>query len=553
MIRWFESSVAADNTHHIFEDEPLYAERFDEVLKFHPPGLAPVRRAGEAWHIREDGRAAYARRFLRTFGYYELLAAVAAHDGWHHITIEGADLYPERHAWCGNFQHCRCPVRSTAGDYHHITEDGHPAYGERWRYAGDYRDGFAVVQRADGYSTHIDDQGRPMHGRWFLDLDVFHKGFARARDESGWMHVDRTGRPIYARRFGAVEPFYNGQARVERHDGGLEIVDEHARCLAELRPALRSEFHALSADIVGAWRTDTLAVAVDLHIFSALPNAPLEIAMRCGITLDGATRLLRALAELGTVARDVDGTWHATERGAHLRENHPQTLADAAREAAGPQRASWSDLALALRDGEWSPPDIFREVASSPARSASHHRMLRSYARHDYTPIAAHLPLPDAGLIVDAGGGVGVLAELIAQHHPGASVVLLDLPELTAQVPADSRFVAIGADLFAPWPVAADLILFTRVLHDWDDDQALALLRRAVEALNPGGQIAILELLLDEHHPGGGLCDLHLRVVTGGRERTLADFAALLSRAGLRLVRHERMSSLLHLLLATPT
>jgi hypothetical protein len=444
-------------------------------------------------------------------------------------------------------------VRSTAGDYHHITGDGHPAYGERWRYAGDYRDGFAVVQRADGRSTHIDDQGRPLHGRWFLDLDVFHKGFARARDESGWMHVDRTGRPTYARRFSAVEPFYNGQARVERHDGGLEIIDEAARCLAELRPALRSEFHALSADIVGAWRTDTLAVAVELRIFSALPNAPLEIAMRCGITLDGATRLLRALAELGTVTRNVDGTWHATERGAHLREDHPQTLADAAREAAGPQRASWSNLALALRDGEWSPPDIFREVASSPARSTSHHRMLRSYARHDYTPIAAHLPLPDTGLIVDAGGGVGVLAGLIAEQRPGAAVVLLDLPELTAQVPVDSRFVAIGADLFDPWPVAADLVLFTRVLHDWDDDQALALLRRAVEALNPGGQIAILELLLDEHHPGGGLCDLHLRVVTGGRERSLADFDALLGRAGLRLVRHERMSTLLHLLLATPT
>jgi hypothetical protein len=552
MIRWLESSIAPDNTHHIFEDEPLYAERFDEVLKFHTPGLAPVIRAGEAWHIRANGRAAYSRRFLRTFGYYELFAAVTAHDGWHHITIEGADLYPERHAWCGNFQHDRCPVRSTSGDYHHITGDGHPAYGERWRYAGDYRDGFAVVQRADGRSTHIDDQGRPLHGRWFLDLDVFHKGFARARDESGWLHVDRTGRPTYTRRFSAVEPFYNGQARVERHDGGLEIIDEAARCLAELRPALRSEFHAISADIVGAWRTDTLAVAVELHLFSALPNAPLEIAMRCGITLDGSTRLLRALAELGTVTRNVDGTWHATERGAHLREDHPQTLADAAREAAGPQRASWSNLALALRDGEWSPPDIFHEVASSPARSASHHRMLRSYARHDYTPIAAHLPLPDTGLIVDAGGGVGVLAGLIAEQRPGASVVLLDLPDLTAQVPVDSRFVAIGADLFDPWPVAADLVLFTRVLHDWDDDQALALLRRAVEALNPGGQIAILELLLDEQHPGGGLCDLHLRVVTGGRERSLADFDALLGRAGLRLVRHERMSTLLHLLLATP-
>jgi hypothetical protein len=552
MSRWSESWVAEDNTHHLFADRPLYADRFDEVLKFHAPGLAPVRRAGEAWHVREDGCPAYTRRFLRTFGYYEGRAAVTARDGWHHITVAGDDLYPERRAWCGNFQNGRCPVRDTSGEYYHITADGSPAYRERWRYAGDYRDGFAVVQRADGWSTHIDCQGRPLHDRWFLDLDVFHKGFARARDESGWLHVDRAGHPMSTRRFGAVEPFYNGQARVERLDGGLEIIDETARCIVELRPARCSEFHALSSDIVGAWRTDTLAVAVDFRIFSALPNAPTEIAACCGITVDGATRLLRALAELGVVTRDRNGTWHPTERGAYLREDHPETLADAAREAAGPQRERWSHLAMALRDAAWCPPDIFREVAASPARSASHSRMLRSYAHHDYTPLVARLPLPDVGLIVDAGGGVGVLAEQIAELRPGASVVLLELPEVIAQLPVPRRFAAMSADLFATWPVAADLVLFTRVLHDWDDEQALALLRRACEALEPDGQIAILELLLGEESPGGGLCDLHLRVVTGGRERTLGDFEALLRRAGLRLVRHERMSTLLHLLIGAP-
>ena len=241
MTRWSETSIATDCTHHILAGRPLYADRFDEVLKFHAPGLAPVRRAGEAWHIRDDGTPAYARRFLRTFGYYEGLAAVTAHDGWHHIDIEGGDPYPERRAWCGNFQHGRCPVRDSAGDYYHITTDGQPAYRRRWRYAGDYRDGFAVVQRPDGRSTHIDPDGSPLHGRWFLDLDVFHKGFARARDAAGWLHIDRDGMPIYARRFAAVEPFYNGQARVERPDGGLEIIDESACTLTELRPAFAAQ------------------------------------------------------------------------------------------------------------------------------------------------------------------------------------------------------------------------------------------------------------------------------------------------------------------------
>ena len=109
------------------------------------------------------------------------------------------------------------------------------AYAERWRYAGDYRDGFAVVQRSDGLSTHIDRGGRTLHGRWFVDLDVFHKGYARARDDRGWFHVDEQGRPLYTRRFALVEPFYNGQARVETADGWLGVISEQGQPLLTLR------------------------------------------------------------------------------------------------------------------------------------------------------------------------------------------------------------------------------------------------------------------------------------------------------------------------------
>ncbi len=238
MTRWSETRVSVDRTHHTHAGRPLYAARFDEVLKFHAPGLAPVRRGGVAWHVHEDGTPAYARRFRRAFGFYEGRAAVVGDDGWLHILADGRDLEAGRYAWCGNFQGHRCPVRDGAGAYFHVDSEGRCVYVARWRYAGDYRDGIAVVQGEDGRSTHIDHDGGLLHDRWYLDLDVFHKGLARARDEAGWLHVDCTGRGAYARRFAAVEPFYNGQARVERHDGGLEIVDEDARCILELRGSL---------------------------------------------------------------------------------------------------------------------------------------------------------------------------------------------------------------------------------------------------------------------------------------------------------------------------
>jgi len=236
-MKWKETTVAPSGTHHLLGGEPAYAERFDEVLKFHAPGLAPVRRGEEAWHIHSNGRAAYDRRFRRTFGFYEGLAAVVSADEWHHITPEGEDVYARRYAWCGNFQGGLCAVREREGLYLHLNVEGKPAYAARFRYAGDFRDGVGVVQGDHGRSTHIDPLGRRLHDRWFLDLDVFHKGFARARDEAGWTHIDPQGRPIYTRRFSVVEPFYNGQARVERFDGDLEVIDTSGATIVELRAA----------------------------------------------------------------------------------------------------------------------------------------------------------------------------------------------------------------------------------------------------------------------------------------------------------------------------
>ena len=232
---WRSLRASPEGTHHVWRGRPAYSERFDAVLAYHAPGLAPVRVGGEAWHVDPAGRAAYPRRFRQTFGFYEGRAAVESDDGWHHVLPDGTDLYAERYAWCGNYQEGRVTVRRDDRRYRHLDIHGAPAYTETWRYAGDFREGVAVVQGDDGLSTHVDPKGRRLHGRWFLDLDVYHKGFARARDTRGWTHVDRSGLPLYERRFVMVEPFYNGQARVEQTGGALEVIDESGQTLVVLR------------------------------------------------------------------------------------------------------------------------------------------------------------------------------------------------------------------------------------------------------------------------------------------------------------------------------
>ncbi len=232
---WHTTRISTDGTHHTAAGHPLYAERFDVVQKFHTPGLAPVSKARSAWHIRTNGSAAYNERYAITYGFYENRAAVSDGSQWFHIAPDGAPISHLRYAWCGNFQEGFCPARDRDGAYLYVGIDDAPRFDERWRYAGDFRDGVAVVQAHDGRSSHINTRGHLVHRAWFHDLDVFHKGWARAKDAAGWLHIGSDGTPAYRRRFVSVEPFYNGQARVELADGTLEIITPDGATVHVLR------------------------------------------------------------------------------------------------------------------------------------------------------------------------------------------------------------------------------------------------------------------------------------------------------------------------------
>lgn len=553
-MNWGSYRVHPDLTHHLLDGEPAYVARFDEVLKFHAPGLAPVRRGGEAWHIRPDGTAAYPQRHLRTFGFYEGLAAVMGVDGRFHIHTDGAPAYSARYSWCGNFQGGRCTVRDDGGHYLHILPSGAPLGSQRWRYAGDYRDGVAVVMGDHGRSTHIDAAGELLHSRWFTDLDVYHKGFARARDGAGWMHVNFEGTPVYTRRFAQVEPFYNGQSRVEGFDGSLEVIDESGARIVQLRPPLRSAFAELSGDMVGFWRTETLGAAVELGVLDRLPATSGSVAAERGLHQERTERLFRALGEIGVVVRN-GYVWELTAKGAYLRSDHPLTLADAAREYADQFSQLWKALPTAIKNpAAWNPPGIFGDVAADAERCATHHRMLRSYARHDYPAVVEAIPLSDAGVLIDAGGGSGHLSAALKLAHPAWRVILMDLSSVTSLFDsrASPNVELVGADLFRHWPVKADAVVLARVLHDWNDDDARRILSRAREAIQPNGRLFIIEMVLDAQQYGGGLCDLHLLMVTGGKERTRAEFAALLESAGFELLEERPLPALPSIMVAVP-
>jgi hypothetical protein len=227
-MNWQDIKVSADNTHFLYDGKQIFGRQFIEVLKFHSPGLAPVKDKSGSYHIDNSGNQLYADRFTRTFGFYCNRAAVVQVDKWFHLTDKGERAYSNSFSWTGNFQENLCTVRD-GNNYFHIDLDGKKIYSDSYIYCGDFKDGYACVKTANGLYRHIDFKGNFLNDKSYLDLGIFHKNFATAMDKDGWFHIDKVGNEIYRHRFLAVEPFYNGFALVTQFDKNKIVINEQGK------------------------------------------------------------------------------------------------------------------------------------------------------------------------------------------------------------------------------------------------------------------------------------------------------------------------------------
>ena len=226
-MNWQEIRVSADNTHFLYNGKPIFEKYFIEVLKYHFPGLAPVKDKSGAFHINVYGNQLYHQRYQRTFGYYCNRAAVMNDGQWFHINENGERIYSDIFSWIGNFQENICTVRDDKNRYFHIDPIGNRIYPDTYVYCGDFKDGYACVKKDNGFWRHVNIYGNRLNDKEFLDLNIFHKNFATAKDKNGWHHIDKSGNEIYSHRFLLVEPFYNGFALVTKLNNEKIIIDEN--------------------------------------------------------------------------------------------------------------------------------------------------------------------------------------------------------------------------------------------------------------------------------------------------------------------------------------
>jgi len=309
--------------------------------------------------------------------------------------------------------------------------------------------------------------------------------------------------------------------------------------------------------VFGFMAAKLVYAAAELRIADLLAEGPRTTAELAEPTAAGAAslrRLMRGLAGLGVVAETDPDRFELTELGTPLRDSAPDSARSLVTMLCGPENwRSWGELVPSLRNGEsgWERAHGMTWVEyyeRNPEQSATFNKAMSEHTRGAAPGILAAAGLSRFRTVVDVGGGDGTLLAEALRAEQGLQGVLFDLAsglesaaETLAAAGVAERCRAVPGDFFASVPKGADAYLLKQVIHDWDDDEAIAILRNVREAMVPGARVLIAERMLPElAGPADAqslLVDVLMLVVTGGRERTEREFHALLEAAGLELSR----------------
>ncbi|MER6284121.1 methyltransferase [Streptomyces sviceus] len=301
--------------------------------------------------------------------------------------------------------------------------------------------------------------------------------------------------------------------------------------------------------MTGAWTTQAIAVAAELRLadhLDAHPAADLALlAELTGTHTDSLGRLLRYLAGLGLVAADGDGSYHLTELGGPLRTGAADSFQPLALLYGGPFYRSFGELRHSVRTGEEAFARVFGEhhfahFARHPDLAELFDRAMAASAPM-FAPVAGLVDLSAHRVVVDVAGGNGELLGRLLRAAPHLGGVLLERPH--AVEAAEKAFVAAGladrcrfvaGDFTSGIPEGGDLYVLSRVLHDWDDERCLTILRGCARAMAPGAELLLIERLLpaDARLSLAVAWDVHMLCNVGGRERTEDHYRRLLDEAG---------------------
>ncbi|HSK71174.1 MAG TPA: methyltransferase [Pyrinomonadaceae bacterium] len=306
--------------------------------------------------------------------------------------------------------------------------------------------------------------------------------------------------------------------------------------------------------VMGFITSQAISVAAKLYIADYLKDGGKtveELAEATGTHAPSLYRLLRALTSAGVFTKDAENRYSNTSLGDALRSDHPHSMRAAAHMIC--DREHWNshgNLFQSVKTGEtgfdytFGKP-IFPYLAENPAPAEVFDNAMTSFSNVVAQAVAGTYDFSQAKTIADIGGGHGLILSTVLQANPQAKGILFDQPyvveaagELLKNAGVAERVERIGGDFFSEVPVKADIYLMKFIIHDWNDSQSVTILKNLAKYAEPGAKVLLIETVVeeDDHVPSvSKLMDLNMLAMTGGKERTPSEYAALFEQTGFKL------------------
>ena len=308
--------------------------------------------------------------------------------------------------------------------------------------------------------------------------------------------------------------------------------------------------------LAGKWASQAIGVLAEFGVADLLRNGAQtaeEIARATNTSADGMYRLLRASAGIGLLMESNDRKFRLTPLGQLLRTDVPQSVGGFARFVGHDSTwRPWGQLQHSVRTTEPAfdhvfGMSLFDYLGKTPEAATVFQAAMTSLSTMEGTAVVNAYDFSRVSRLVDVAGGHGLLIAKALKSNRKMRGVLFDLPivvdgseAVLQQHGVASRCDVVGGDFFESVPEGADAYMMKHIIHDWDDERAIQILRTCHRAMRPGARLLVIDVVLDSKGAGhyGHLLDLEMLALTPrGRERTRAEFAALLKRSGFKLRR----------------
>ena len=279
------------------------------------------------------------------------------------------------------------------------------------------------------------------------------------------------------------------------------------------------------------------------------PRPVEELAAASGTHAPSLCRALRALAASGIFTEVDRGCFGLTPMAQLLRSDHPLSMRDLY-PLMDADLLAWAHVDHTIATGEAAFPHVHGQqyydfLATHPEHAARFDRAVETQARLVLRTLLGVYDWARCGTIVDVAAGTGVFLAGLLRRYRQLRGVVFDLPHVVARAPAvlaaagvTERCAVVAGSFFDAVPAGGDTYLLKTILHDWDDEHALRILRAIHRSMAPGSRLLVLEALLppgDEFHPGK-LIDLHSLVLVRGEERDRDQLARLVTSGGFEVV-----------------